>query len=107
MDRSLIISRTRVEIRKKKAGLQKERAIIRWLQKFFDDMSIEHSSQIRQWQQEAFLSKLKSGAGISREDMLQARSALLFLNLIVFGKGATALHLSEIDSEPGIFKITA
>lgn len=107
MDRSMIISKTRVEIRKKMAGLQKERSIIRWLQKFFDDMSIEHSSQIRLWQQQAFLSKLKSETGITREDLLHARSALLFLNLTIFGKGITDLDTPELDSEPGIFKITA
>jgi len=107
MNRSLIISRTRVEIRRKLTGLQKERAVIGWIQKFFDDMSIDHSSQIRLWQQQAFLSNLKSNPDVSREEVLQARSALLFMYSTILGKNGSPLQSSDIDSEPGVFKITA
>jgi hypothetical protein len=107
MNRSLIISRTRVEVRRKKGGLPKERVIISWLQKFFDDMSIDHSSQIRIWQKEAFLSKLKSSPGYSREEFLQASSALLFLYSTILGMNEVSSLLSDVDSEPGVFKITA
>ncbi len=107
MNRLLIISRTRVEVRRKKGGLSKERVIISWLKKFFDDMSIDHSSQIRIWQKEAFLSKLKSSPDYSREEVLQASSALLFLYSTILGMSEASSRLSDVDSEPGVFKITA
>lgn len=107
MNRLLIISRTRVEVRRKKGELQKERIVIGWVQKFFDDMSIDHSSQIRIWQKEAFLSKLKNSPGYSREEVLQASSALLFLYSTILGMSEVSSRLSDVDSEPGVFKITA
>ena len=107
MNRLLIISRTRVEVRRKKGGLSKERVIISWLKKFFDDMSIDHSSQIRIWQKEAFLSKLKSSPDYSREEVLQASSALLFLYSTILGMNGVNSQISDLESEPGVFKITA
>jgi hypothetical protein len=107
MDTSLIISKTRVEIRRKMAGLQKERTVIDWIQKFFDEMSINHSSQIRLWQQEAFMSKLQNDSDISREEILQARSSLLFMYNNILGMNGSLFQSSELDSEPGVFKITA
>lgn len=106
MDKSLIISKIRVELRKQKEGLQKERAIIKWVQNFFDESSIEHSSQIRFWQQKAFLSDIKRGTNYSREDHLQARSALLYLNKTISGKSGSNLSSFDLDTEPGFFKIT-
>lgn len=107
MNKSLIISKTRVEIRKKMAGLQKERTVIGWIQTFFDDMSIDHSSQIRLWQQEAFISRLQNNSDLSREEILQARSALLFMYNNVLGKSGSSFQNSNLDSEPGVFKFTA
>lgn len=107
MDRSMIISKTRVEIRRKMNSFQKERAVISWIQQFFDEMSIDHSSQVRHWQQEAFLSKLKNKHGLSKEDLLQARSALLFMNSAVLGKSRYSTGSIDLDTEPGVFRITA
>jgi|SRR6056297_3079110 len=107
MNRLLIISKTRVEIRKKMGGLQKERALVGWLQRFFDEMSIDHSSQIRLWQKEAFISNLKNNSNCSREEVLQARSALLFLYSSILGLNGVSSRSSDLDSEPGVFKITA
>src|SRR6056297_806669 len=107
MNRLLIISKTRVEVRRKKGGLQKERTVIGWLQKFFDDMSIDHSSQIRLWQKEAFISNLKNNPDCSREEVLQARSALLFMYSTILGMNGVISRSADLDSEPGVFKITA
>jgi hypothetical protein len=107
MDTSLIISKTRVEIRRKRAGLQRERDVVGWIERFFTEMSINHSSQIRPWQQEAFLSRLKNEPGFTREDHLQARSALLFMNRAVLSRSRSAFEATELDTEPGVFRITA
>lgn len=107
MNRSLIISKTRVEVRRKMAGLQKERSVIRWIERFFDEMSIDHSSQIRLWQRQAFISALQSDPNLSREDILQARSSILFMYQHILDRHVSLFESGESDSEPGVFKITA
>ncbi len=107
MDRSQIISKTRVEIRRKMTGLQKERCVIGWIEEFFNEMSINHSSQIRLWQRQAFISALQNKSNLSRDEILQARSAILFLYKNILGKNGPFLQNGGLDSEPGVFKITA
>lgn len=107
MDTSLIISKTRVEIRRKMAGLQKERTVIAWIKRFFDEMSINHSSQIRLWQQEAFIVNLQKKPEFSKEEILQARSALLFMYKNILGNNGSLIQTDDLDSAPGVFKITA
>lgn len=109
MKRSLILSNTRVELRRKQAGYTTERTVLKWVEDFLNECSISHSSQIRLWQKEAFISGLKNSGTISRDEMLQARSALIFLYDKVLRKN-TGLSLNQShefeDAEPGVFRIT-
>ncbi len=108
MKRSLILSRLRIEIRRKGAGYPTEKNILRWVNKFFDDMSIAHSSQIREWQKELFLSKLQNSEHANYEEMLQAKSSLLFLfNRVLNQSNGFVQKSDEYDTEPGVFRITA
>jgi hypothetical protein len=109
MKRSLILSNTRVELRRKHAGYPTEKTILKWVEDFLNELSIVHSSQIRPWQKEYFISMLKSSGTLSRDEILQARSALLFLFDKVLRKN-TGLSLNqsheEAETEPGVFRIT-
>lgn len=79
MKRSLILSNLRIELRRKQTGYTTEKITIRWVTAFLDRMSVVHSSQIRTWQKDLFLSELKNRDDVSYEVQLQAKSSLLFL----------------------------
>ncbi|MCC5941051.1 MAG: phage integrase N-terminal SAM-like domain-containing protein [Balneolaceae bacterium] len=105
MRKSLMLSNLRVELRRKQSSFSTERMMINWVKKFFEEMSIVHSSQIRDWQKEMFLSDLRKKEEISYDDLLQAKSSILFL----FEKVLKQADLSKsvAENEPGAFRITA
>lgn len=104
MIKSRILSSFRIEYRRNKASYQTEVSALRWVRKFLDEFSISHSSQIRLWQIEYFLTQLQS-AGCNYDDQLQAKSALLFLMDRVLNRCSKKILHSDEDS-PGVFKIT-
>ncbi|MEX2346688.1 MAG: phage integrase N-terminal SAM-like domain-containing protein [Balneolaceae bacterium] len=109
MKRSLILSSLRIELRRKQAGYPTEKNTIRWVRTFLDQMSIVHSSQIRNWQRDLFLSELKNMDEASYEEQLQAKSSLLFLYDRVLKQTpgfASAATTDEPESSPGSFRIT-
>lgn len=109
MKKSLILSNLRIELRRKQAGYQTEKYTLKWAETFLDQMSIVHSSQIRLWQRDAFLLRLKNSDDISYEDQLKARSSLLFLYNRVLKRNpgfTTDIDKHDADGEPGIFKFT-
>jgi len=104
MNKSRILSTFRVEFRRKGASYRQERAALRWIQKFLDTFTIDHSSQIRHWQCDFFISELKK-EDYTFDDLLQARSALRFMMKRVLSRIAvddTATHDSS-----GVIRITA
>ncbi len=108
MNRSLILSNLRMEIRRKQSGYSTERMMLNWVNRFFEEMSIAHASQIREWQKDLFLKKLQAKGDVSYEEQLQAKSSLLFLFEKVLKPSSGYIHSSEKnDTEPGIFRITA
>lgn len=108
MRKSLMLSNLRIEIRRKQAGYPTEKTMIGWTNKFFDEMSIAHSSQIRDWQKDLFLSKLQKSGEISYEDQLQARSSLLFLfeKVLKQSNGFNPAKDNQ-ENDPGVLRITA
>jgi len=108
MTRSLILSKIRIELRRKQAGYLTEKTMLRWINRFFDEMSISHSSQIRDWHRELFLSNLRNNENTEYQDVLQAKSSLLFLfeRVLKHAAGFTNRQ-EELDSDPGVFRITA
>ena len=109
MKKSLILSNLRIELRRKQAGYQTEKSTLKWVENFFDQMSIVNSSQIRRWQRDAFLSQLKKNENISYEDQLKARSSLMFLFDRVLKRNpgfSSGIRQNDADNEPGVFKIT-
>lgn len=105
MKRSLILSNLRIELRRKETGYSTEKNTIRWVTTFLDQMSIVHSSQIRTWQKDLFLSQLKNREDLSYEVHLQAKSSLLFLfeRVLKHYPGFTG---ESGDNEPQSFRIT-
>ncbi len=104
MKRSLILSTFRTEFRRNGATYQQEKSSLRWVRKFLDEFTVDHSSQIRHWQTDFFISELKK-QNYSYDDLLQAQSALHFLMKRV-------LHRSENDEmatndSSGFIRITA
>lgn len=108
MTRSLILSKLRIELRRKQAGYLTEKTMIRWINRFFDEMSITHSSQIRDWHRELFISNLQNKENIEYQDLLKAKSSLMFLfERVLKQSSGFASKPEEHDSGPGVFRITA
>ena len=109
MRRELILSNLRIELRRKQASYLSEKRALSFVNDFLNKMSIVHSSQIRIWQKEFFLSELERNIDSSKEDLLQAKSALTFLYNIVLKKGRGIDFTGsddESNADPGILKIT-
>jgi hypothetical protein len=109
MKRSLILSKLRVELRRKQSDYLTEKLILNWVTQFLDELTISHSSQISIWQIEYFISLLKNGKLYSKDELLQARSSLLFLFDKVLGKGiGIEMNPShdEYEAAPGVFRVT-
>lgn len=107
MNRSLILSNLRIEVRRKESGYPTERTMIRISRNFLKNMSLSHSSQIREWHKDLYLSRLKKNENISDEELLQTKSSLLFLFERVLKPSNTFVQTDEnSDREPGIFRIT-
>lgn len=79
MNRSQMLSNTRVEVRRKDSGYRTEITMRQWIRKFLDELSITHSRQLMEWQADYFISTLRSDERYSASDILQAKSALKFL----------------------------
>lgn len=104
MNRSRIISTFRVEFRRKGASYKQERTATRWVQKFLDHFTIDHSSQIHHWQCDFFISELKK-ENHTFDDLLQARSALRFMMKQVLSRTAGDETVAQDFS--GVIRITA
>ena len=79
MNRSQMLSNTRVEIRRKDSGYRTEITLKQWIKKFLEEFSIYHSRQLTEWQIDYFISTLKRENRYSVDEILQAKSAILFL----------------------------
>jgi hypothetical protein len=104
MNKSKIVSTFRVEFRRKGASYRQERSALRWVQKFLDQFAIDHSSQVRHWQTDYFISELKK-QDHSYDDLLQAQSALRFLLKRILNRTESD-EIATNDSS-GIIRITA
>lgn len=104
MNTSRILSTFRVEFRRKGASYSQERTAIRWIQKFLDHFTIDHSSQIRHWQCDFFISELKKEEH-PFDDLLQARSALNFLMKRVINRAEN--EDIELAESYKVFRFTA
>lgn len=107
MNRSLILSRLRIEVRRKQAGYPTEKTMVGWAKQFMDHMSLSHSSQFREWQRDLFLANLKNGSDVSEKEILQAKSSLLFLYERVLKLSSGYVENYEEEAGPGVFRITA
>lgn len=106
MNRALILSKLRIEVRRKEAGYPTERTMIRVARNFMDRMSLTHASQIREWHKDLFISQLKNDENISDEELLQTKSSLLFLYERVLKPSNSFLQPDDEEREPGVFRIT-
>lgn len=107
MNRALILSKLRIEIRRKEAGYPTERTMIRVARNFLDGMSLTHSSQIREWHKDLFISRLKNDEHVSNEELLQTKSSLMFLFERVLKPSNSFIQPDEeADRDPGVFRIT-
>src|SRR6056297_3979004 len=104
MNRSRIISTFRVEFRRKGASYRHERTAIRWVEKFLNRFTIDHSSQIRFWHCDFSISELKK-EDHSFDDLLQARTALRFMMKRVLNR--TAVDDTATHDLSGVIRITA
>lgn len=77
MRKTRILSSFRTEYRRTQASYQSEIAALRWVRRFLNEFSIDHSSQIRPWQMDYFISNQKKSH--TYVEVLQAKSALQFL----------------------------
>lgn len=107
MNRSLILSKLRIEVRRKESGYPTERTMVRNVRKFLEGMSLTHASQIREWHKDLYISRLNNHEDISDEELLQTKSSLLFLFEKVL-KPSNSFVQTDEDSErdPGVFRIT-
>lgn len=104
MKKSRILSNYRIEFRRKHASYQTEVSTLRWVRKFLDEFSIDHSSQIRHWQIDYFISELKKRE-CSYDELLQAKSALRFLMDKVLRRTET-VDVPSDEEIPGVFRVT-
>lgn len=108
MTTSILLSKLRIQIRLKNAGYDVEKNMVNWAKNFFEEMSLSHSSQIQEWHKEAYLSRLKHIEGLSNEEVLQAKSTLLYLYKYVLARdGKKFSDSADFDSGQEIFRITA
>lgn len=76
MNRAKLISAVRTELRRAGAGYISEKTAIRWIDRFLDDLLIDEAGQIRPWQRDYFLRKVRYRNGIYGSDLLEAEEAL-------------------------------
>jgi hypothetical protein len=110
MNRSQILSGLRIELRRKLADYNTEKTACLWAQKFLDDLSLNHSNQLAGWQIDYFISSMKRSNYYSNEEILQAKSSLLFLFDRVLGRqffSANGSAAGNPDTDAGIFKVPA
>ena len=103
MKKSRILSSFRIEYRRNKAPYQSEVSALRWIKKYFENFSIDDSSQIRLWQIEYFLAELKK-SDYMYDDLHQARHALRFLVDKVLKRSLSAGAFMDNDV-PEIFAV--
>lgn len=104
MKRSRILSTFRTEFRRKGATYQQEVSALRWVRKFLDEFTIDHSSQIRHWQTDFYISELKKREH-TYDDLLQAQSALRFMMKRILNRSDSDDMLDNDVSE--VIRITA
>lgn len=103
MKRTRLLSVYRAEFRRKEASYKDEVSSLRWVRKFLDKFSIEHSSQIRQWQVDVFIAELRK-KGYAVDDLFQSRSSLRFLMEKILQRPQN-VEPAE-DESPGVFRVT-
>lgn len=107
MNRSLILSKLRIEVRRKDSGYPNERTMVQNVRKFLDGMSLTHASQIREWHKDLYISRLKSKENVSDEELLQTKSSLLFLFEKVLKPSNSFVQTDDSsERDPGVFRIT-
>lgn len=107
MNRSLILSKLRIEVRRKNSGYPTERTMVRNVREFLESMSLTHASQIREWHKDLYISRLKNKETNSEEELLQTKSSLLFLfERVLKPSNSFIQEDDEINREPGVFRIT-
>lgn len=107
MNRSLILSKLRIEVRRKDSGYPTERTMVQNVRKFLDGMSLTHASQIREWHKDLYISRLKSKENVSDEELLQTKSSLLFLFEKVLKPSNSFVQTDDSsERDPGVFRIT-
>ena len=104
MNKSLILSTFRTEFRRTGASYKQERTALRWVRKFLDEFTIDHSSQIRHWQTEFYISELKK-RDHTYNDLLQAQSALHFMMKRILNRSDSDEMLNNDVSK--VIRITA
>lgn len=104
MNRSQILSNTRVEARRKDSGYRTEITMRQWIKMFLDELSITHSRHLMEWQVDYFISTLKRDERYSASEILQAKSALRFLFERVVNTEGDA---ENSDHTEDLFRITA
>lgn len=104
MRQSRILSNYRLEFRRSGLAYKNEASAMRWVRKFLNEFSIDHSSQIRQWQVDYYISELKK-QDFSYDELLQAKSSLRFLMDRVLNREELSLQASDHEV-PGVFRVT-
>ncbi|MCC5914103.1 MAG: hypothetical protein JJU46_06980 [Balneolaceae bacterium] len=79
MNRAKMISAVRTELRRSGEGYIREKTAVRWIDRFLDDLLIDESGQIRPWQRDYFLRKVRYRNGIYGRDLLEAEEAIELL----------------------------
>lgn len=79
MDKNLILSKLRIEIRRSDAAYSKEKSVIRWVKHFFNESDITHSSQLKSWHIDHYLFKMMNNPDYNDIDFTQAKAAIKLL----------------------------
>lgn len=104
MRQSRILSNYRSEFRRAGLPYKNEATALRWVRKFLLEFSIDHSSQLRNWQVDYYIAELKK-RDLSYDERLQARSSLRFLMDRVLKIEKDSMHQYE-NANPGVFRVT-
>lgn len=103
MNRPMMISAVRSELRRKGTGYNTEKALLRWLDRFFDELLIDDAGQLRLWQRDYFLRKMRYRNGLIGIDLLEAEEAI---DLLFAKAGVVFPESSEPEAVPETIKLS-
>ncbi len=112
MRKEMILSRVRIELRRKRSTYIVEKRGMRWVTAFMENMAIEDSSQVRLWQRDYYLLLLDEDDNFTQEDAIQAARALniLYNDVLRHHRGVDLPGNQRgekgIEPKPGILRIT-